>query len=108
MKTITLYHGSAIEINIEKNKCMYFTSDINEAKNYALGLNNLGKFNEHSFIYSTEINVESIEIEEDFGYFDCIGYTDYKNMPEFLFNPKSNYYCLKNVCNLKLIKSYKN
>lgn len=87
---------------------MYFTQDIDVAKQYALGLNDLCEYNSESFIYKIEIDENQIIIIDDFGYFDGIGYLDYENMPEVAHNLESEYYCVKNVSELTLIKNYKN
>ena len=107
MKT-TLYHGSSNEITLKAGTCMYFTPDIEVAKQYALGLNDLQEYNEMSFIYSIEIDTDDVVNEDDFMYFDCIGYQDYANMPNVVYNPESNYYCLKNIEGLELIENYEN
>ena len=103
-----LYHGSSKQIDLDTNRAMYFTNDINVAKEYAFGLDDLGNFNEQSFIYSIEIQAEQAEIEEDFMYFDCIGYQDYDNMPSVVYNAECEYYCLKNVSKLDLVETYNN
>jgi hypothetical protein len=109
MNTITLYHGSHREIETpEQGRCMYFTPDIDVAKEYALGLDDLGNYNEEIFIYSIEIDLDNITEEEDFLHFDCMGYQNYNEMPEIAYNEECDYYCVKNVPTLKLIQNYKN
>lgn len=109
MNTITLYHGSHEEIKTpEQNRCMYFTSDINVAKEYALGLDDCGNYNEKSFIYSIEVNKDEFILIEEFEEFDPIGYIDFEDMPEKCYNEESEYYCLKNVPKLNLVENYKN
>ena len=108
MNTITLYHGSHKVETPEQGRCMYFTPDVDCAKEYALGLDDLGNYNEESFIYSIEIDLDNVTKEDDFLYFDGIGYNDYNEMPEIVYNEESDYYCVKNVPTLILIENYKN
>lgn len=104
----TLYHGSHREIIPQPGRCMYFTPELDVAKQYALGLDDLGNYNPESFIYSIEIDENSVVKEEDALHFDCIGYQNYKGMPEICYNPDFDYFCIKNVPKLKLVESYKN
>jgi hypothetical protein len=109
MNTITLYHGSHREVETpEEGRCMYFTPDIDVAKEYALGLDDCGNYNEESWIYSIQIDLDSVTKEDDFLYFDGIGYNDYNEMPEIAYNVEFDYYCVKNVHTLTLIENYKN
>jgi len=102
-----LYHGSHREISeINKSRAMYFTTDIEVAKQYALGLNDMCEYNDESWIYSIEINKENAVLIEDFDEFDPIGDLDYDNMPEMCYNEE--YYCIKSVDELNLVKVYKN
>lgn len=103
-----LYHGSSSEINVDGNRPMYFTADINEAKQYALGLDDLGNFNEESFIYEIEIDETQIVREDDFDYFDSAAYTDYQNLANVTYNPESGYYIVKNPSSLSLISHFEN
>ena len=103
-----LYHGSSNEITINNNRCLYLTSDINIAKEYALGLDGEGNYNEESYIYEMEIDESLVTEEDDFEYFDCMGYTDYKNMPEIVHNEEFDWYCVKHPEGLKLVEHYKN
>ena len=109
MKPVTLYHGSRREIDvINSNRAMYFTTDIDIAKEYALGLDDCGNYNEESWIYSITANKEDFTLIEDFEEFDPIGDLDYENMPEKCYNEEAEYYCIKSVENLDLIENYKN
>jgi len=108
-KEITLYHGSHRKIDkAESDRCMYFSPDIDVAKEYALGLDDLGNYNNESWIYSIKINIDEVEVEEDFLYFDCMGYQDYEEMPEITYNEECDYYCIKKVEKLKLVEQYEN
>lgn len=109
MNTITLYHGSHREIEtIDNNRAMYFTTDIDVAKQYALGLDDCGNYNEESFIYSITVNKDEFFLIEDFEEFDPIGDLDYDDMPDKCYNEEAEYYCIKRVENLNLIENYKN
>lgn len=103
-----LYHGSSSAISIDENSAMYFTANIQEAKEYALGLNDLGEYSDESYIYEIEIDDNQVVEEDDFGYFDCAAYTDYDNLPEILHNEESGYYILKHPSELRLIEFLKN
>ena len=103
-----LYHGSSTEIELQSGRCMYFSTSIDDAKQYALGLDDCGNYNKESFIYEIEINEDEAVLIDDWMDFDSIGYVDYKNMPEVSYNDEMDYYCLKNVSFLKLILNYKN
>ncbi len=107
-RIMKLYHGSNKEIELDTNRAMYFTPNIDVAKQYAFGLDDLGNFNEQSFIYSIEIKADQVQIEEEFMYFDCIGYQDYDNMPAIVYNEECEYFCLKNVSKLDLVENYDN
>lgn len=109
MKTVTLYHGSHREINvINSNRAMYFTTDIDVAKEYALGLDDCGNYNEESWIYTIEINLEDAVLIEDFEDFDPIGDLNYNEMPEMCYNEEAEYYCIKSVKKIELVEMYKN
>ena len=102
MKT-TLYHGSSQEITeISSKSGMYFTSDIDVAKQYA-DSNNQG-----SWIYSIEIETEDAEIWEDYEEFDCLGYQLEEGDPKITFNPECGNYCIVNASdyNFTLIEKY--
>lgn len=103
-----LYHGSSSIINLDTNRAMYFSADIEDAKQYALAINDLGDYSQESFIYEIEVADDSIVEEDDFDYFDCAGYLDYDNISEVMYNPESEYYLVKHPRNLKLIESYQN
>jgi len=108
-RTMKLYHGSHREISeIDKNRAMYFTTDIKVAKEYALGLDDCGNFNEESFIYAIDVNKDDFTLIEDFLEFDLIGDLDYDNMPKKCYNQESTYYCIKSVEKLDLFDNYKN
>ena len=104
-----LYHGSHREISeINKDRGMFFTTDLECAKEYALGLDDCGNCNEESFIYSIDVNKEDFTLIEDFEDFDPIADLDYDNMPAKCYNEESEYYCIKSVDNIKLVENYKN
>ena len=103
-----LYHGTSEQFEVNSNRCLYLTPDINIAKEYALGLDDCGNHNEESYIYEMEIDESMVTEEEDFEYFDGIGYSDYENMPEIVHNADSDYYCVKHPQGLRLIEHYKN
>ncbi|SDR95841.1 hypothetical protein SAMN05216503_1515 [Polaribacter sp. KT25b] len=108
-----LYHGSYTEIEkVNKNTGMYFTNDIEIARDYALGLDDCGNYNEETFIYEIEIPENSnIILMDDWMDFDSIGYVDYKNAPEFASAEEmEGYFFVKNPENFifKLIENFKN
>lgn len=104
-----LYHGSHREINtINSNRGMFFTTDLDVAKQYALGLDDCGNFNEESFIYCIDVNQKDFELVEDFQDFDCIADLNYDNMPNMCYNEESEYYCIKSVSSIELFENYKN
>ena len=108
-----LYHGSYRQIEkADENRGMYFSVNIEDAKQYALGLDDCGNYNEESFIYEVEIsdNVE-ITIMDDWMDFDQTGYYNYNNSPEFATcEEMEGYFFVKNpnFLNFKLIENYKN
>lgn len=109
MNTTTLYHGSHRKIDVvNNNRAMYFTTDIEVAKQYALGLDDCGNFNDESWIYSIEINKNDSILIEDFEEFDPIGDLDYNDMPSICHNEVSEYFCIKSVVKIELIEMYKN
>lgn len=102
-----LYHGTGTETS---PFTMYFTPDLAQAKEFALGLDNLGNYHLESFIYETEINEDDIAIETDFGIFDALAYTDpslegYGS--DVIYNPESGWYIVKNP-RISLVEHYKN
>lgn|GEM_PF-6909668 len=107
--TMKLYHGSQREITeTNKTRAIYFSTDIEVAKEYALGLDDCGNYNDESWIYSIEIDETKITKEDDFYHFDCIGYQNYNKMADIVHNEESDYYCIKSVNKLTLIENYKN
>lgn len=103
-----LYHGTSDKFEIDSNRCLYLTPDINVAKEYALGLDDCGNCNEESYIYELEIDESLVTEEDDFEYFDTMGYSDYENIPEIAHNAECDYYCVKHPQGLRLIDNYKN
>ena len=103
-----LYHGTFAPFTVDSNRCLYLTPDINEAKEYALGLTGQGDYYAETYIYALDIDESLVVEEDDFGYFDCMGYSDYDEMPEFVHNAESDYYCVKHPSGLKLVDHYKN
>jgi hypothetical protein len=104
------YHGSSHEINLMEDNPIYFSLNLKDALEYALGLNDLGEYNSESFIYEIEIPDELIRIENDFMYFDIRGYNDIKGDWDILLNKESSWICVKNptLFPFKLIENYKN
>ena len=98
-----LYHGTSQET--KNASYLYFTSNIREAKEYALGLDDCGNFNEESYIYSVDIDENDVEREDDFGVFDCLGYSE--KIAKVVYNEESGYYLVPNP-QLTLVEHYKN
>lgn len=46
--------------------------------------------------------------EDDFDYFDSMGYSDYDNMPEIVHNEETGYYCVKHPAGLRLEEHFEN
>ena len=103
-----LYHGTSDNFTVNSNRCLYLTPDINVAKEYALGLDSDGNYNKESYIYEMEIDESLVTEEDDFEYFDSMGYSDYENMPEIAHNAESDYYCVKHPECLRLVEHYEN
>lgn len=108
-----LYHGSYRQIKkADENRGMYFSTNISDAKQYALGLDDFGNYNEESFIYSIEIPDNSkITVMEDWMDFDQTGYYNYKNSPEFATcEEMEGYFFVKNPDNFDfvLLENFKN
>ena len=103
-----LYHGTSEKFTVNSNRCLYLTPDINVAKEYALGLDGEGNYNEESYIYEMEIDESLVTEEDDFGYFDGMGYSDYEDMPEISHNAEFDYYCVKHPDGLRLVEHYEN
>lgn len=101
-----LYHGTGQQTS---PFTMYFTSELEEAKRFALGINDLGNYNRESYIYSTEIEESEICIEEDFDTFDCLAYEnkELEGYSRVVFNPQAEWYIVKNPL-LKLEEHYTN
>lgn len=103
-----LYHGTSDKFTVDSNRCLYMTPDINVAKEYALGLDCDGNYNEESYIYEMEIDESLVTEEDDFDYFDSMAYSDYEDMPEIAHNAESDYYCVKHPEGLRLVDHYEN
>lgn len=104
---MTLYHGTGTETS---PFTMYFTPDIKEAKDFALHLDDLGNYNEESYVYATEIDEDGIAIEEDFDIFDALAYNNEElegYSSDIVYNPESGWYIVKNP-RITLIEHYKN
>lgn len=108
-----LYHGSYRKIeSADENRGMYFSNNKDVAKEYALGLDDCGNYNDESFIYEIEIpdNTE-ITVMDDWIDFDQTGYYNYENSPEFATcEEMEGYFFIKNpaLFEFKLIENYKN
>lgn len=86
------YHGSEVEIKEFKNGCIYVSKSIDVAKEYALADSEIG------FIYEVEIEENEIEIEEDFEFFDCGGYTNPNSWDAtVVYNEEKQYAFIKNA-----------
>lgn len=103
-----LYHGASHEFSIDKNRGLYVSPELSVAKEFALGLTDLGDYNEESFIYAIDINVDTAVEIDDFDFFDSMGYNDYDNMPEIAFNKESGWYWIRHPEGLYLLDHYKN
>lgn len=69
-----LYHGTNLPLVYDKKKAIYATSDIETAKIFAIGLDDLGNYSRVSYLYEIEVegNIEEID---DFDTFDTLGYS---------------------------------
>jgi len=107
------YHGSAHEI-ILKERPMYFSLNIVDARKYAIGKTDAGYCNEKSFVYEIEIPDELIEIEENFEDFDVKGYlydTEWADDGwDVIFNKEYNHLCVRNpiMFPFNLIENFEN
>lgn len=100
---MTLYHGTSQET--PNGISLYMTSSIEEAKQYALGLNDMGECNDESYIYAMEVDTDNMQIVEDFMEFDGMKYTE--DIDRVVFNPESGWYIVPNVV-LALVENFKN
>ena len=91
-----LYHGSSSEITRIEDNAMYFTPDIEEARELALRLDDCGNHEHESFIYTIEIDEHNVAIENDFLLFDGIGYQLEEDDPDVIHNPETGWYCIRN------------
>lgn len=98
-----LYHGTSQET--PNGISLYMTTSLSEAKQYALGLDDLGNYNQESFIYEMDVDTTNAEIIEDFMEFDGVKYTE--DINHVVFNPESGWYIVPNVV-LTLIEKYRN
>lgn len=104
-----LFHGSSEEIKaVDVNRCMYFSSNIDDAKSFAMRLDDCGNYAEESFIYAIDIDETIAVIIEDFDEFDNIAYNHDDKCPEIAYNPEYGWYCIKHPIALTLIEHYKN
>lgn len=101
-----LYHGTGTET---VPFTMYFAADIETAREFALGLDDLGRYHEESYIYETEINEAEVSIEEDFATFDCLAYENpaLEGYGRVVLNPESGWYIVKDPV-LRLVEHYRN
>lgn len=104
---ITLYHGASNEIELDSNRCLYLTPDIEDARSFALRLDDCGNYSKESFIYAADVDENDV-IELDFDSFDAIGYVGYNNMPEVVHNAETDWYCIKHPSSLRLVEHYLN
>lgn len=90
---LTLYHGTSTKP--QNPSCLYFTPDIEVAKQYAIALDDCGNYNDEWWIFSTEIDTEDVVIEEDFDTFDSLAYNK-KDLDDVIYCPEPNWYIVKN------------
>ena len=100
---MTLYHGTSQET--PNGISLYMTSSIEEAKQYALGLNDMGEYNDESYIYAMQVDTDHMRIVEDFMEFDSMKYAE--DIDRVVFNPESGWYIVPNVA-LVLVENFKN
>lgn len=100
---MTLYHGTSQETT--KASYLYFTADIEVAREYAIGLDDCGNYNKESFIYSCEIDENNVTREDDFGVFDALAYNE--DVTGVVYNEESGYYIVPNPT-LTLVEHYTN
>ncbi|PTL34582.1 hypothetical protein C7120_08765 [Prevotella sp. oral taxon 376] len=84
---------------------LYFSKNIEEAKAFALGLDDCGNYYDHSYIYTVEVDMNKVKIEEDFDIFDCLAYNETLEKP--VYNPQTGW-CIVPNPELTLVESYKN
>lgn len=80
------YHGSENEIKEFKNKPIYVSKNIEDAKQYS----------NNGFVYEVNISDKDIENEDDFGYFDSGAINPNSWDANVVFNPESGYAFIKN------------
>lgn len=103
MNLKTFYHGSATQIELVANRTMYFASTADVAVQYAEGQHELQQSGK-GYIYSIEIDMDSLAVNEDFEEFDSSGYQVREG--EFgEFNPESGYAWLANVPSIALVQT---
>lgn len=105
---MTLYHGTGYAFEIDSNRPLYLTPSLADAKEFALALNDLGEYNEESFIYALDIDETTVVEVVDFQEFDAIGYVSYDDMPEIAHNAECGWYCIKHPGSLRIVEHYKN
>jgi len=72
-----VFHGSSQEIKaVDVNGGMYFSSNLDDAKEFALRLDDCGNYAKESFIYAIDIDETIAVIIEDFDEFDNIDKED--------------------------------
>ena len=98
-----LYHGTGQET--PSGLTLYFTPDIEVARQFALSLDDSGNYNSESLIYSTEIQEDNILVEDDFDYFDGMAYSE--EVQDVVFNPETGWYIVPRST-LVLIERYTN
>lgn len=98
-----LYHGTGQET--PNGLTLYFTPDIELARQFALSLDDSGNYNSESLIYSTEIQEDDILVEDDFDYFDSMAYTE--EVTRIVYNPEMEWYIVPQST-LVLIERYTN
>lgn len=98
-----LYHGTGQET--PNGLTLYFTPEIEVARQFALSLDDCGNYNSESLIYCTEIPEDNIIIEEDFDYFDGLAYTE--QVTTVILNPETGWYIVPQAT-LVLVERYTN
>lgn len=89
-----LYHGSSQKIENIENRPLFFSSEVKDCEEMALGLDDMGEFNPESYIYMIEVDESKFESIEDFDDFDQDPYLNPDFTPEYSCH--GNWFCVKN------------
>lgn len=101
-----LYHGTGQE----STSATYFSSSIEDARNFALSIDDCGNYNEEAYIYSIEIDDDApITTINDFDEFDALAYLgNMDNMEDVICYSQYGWYIVKNNPTLTLEEHYRN